>query len=113
MAEEAGILRSAAQSRVQLYIPYETAHDTVKALGEVGLFQPEDLSEDAACMPVERGLRRLTTGTLVLYLIYSSSPTRSRRPRHDTIQQDLYRAAEDTGRARETPQIPDRGNQRC
>lgn len=47
MADEAGILRSAAQSRVQLYIPYETAHDTVKALGEVGLFQPEDLSEDA------------------------------------------------------------------
>lgn len=46
MAEEAGILRSAQQSRVQLYIPYETAHDTVKALGEVGLFQPEDLSKE-------------------------------------------------------------------
>lgn len=45
MADEAGILRSAAQSRVQLYIPFESAHDTTKALGEVGLFQPEDLSE--------------------------------------------------------------------
>lgn len=45
MADEAGTFRSAEQSRVQLYIPFETAHDTTKALGEVGLFQPEDLSE--------------------------------------------------------------------
>lgn len=96
MADEAGILRSAAQSRVQLYIPYETAHDTVKALGEVGLFQPEDLSEDAKH---SQGGRSSCREILIddPYTRYWSMLSPSNRPRHYTFQQDIHRAAEDAG----------------
>lgn len=87
MADEAGILRSAAQSRVQLYIPYETAHDTVKALGEVGLFQPEDLSEDAEHSQGGRSNCRemLIDGlyTLLLYALFlQQTPTLHLSTRH-------------------------------
>lgn len=43
-AEQDNLARSATISRIQLYIPQDLAHDTTKALGDIGLFQPEDLS---------------------------------------------------------------------
>ena len=58
---------------MQLMMPAESAHDTVEALGEVGLLQFKDLNKDKSAFQrtfANQALLRMHWLSLYLYLLY-------------------------------------------